>query len=478
MLRLTLPLLLTLIAPLHTRLARSEPAARSTVTESPRQLRLWFQGDIEAAFTQVALRASNGARLALGAPAEGAEPGLVVVAVPLALAPDAYTVAWQTVGRDGHTISGEFGFAVAGADTTAARPPAVIDSSAWGAGAAGRTVAGAPIVERHDPHGIATGVHESQPMSLRIIRWAELALLVIGLGAVAMLLLVLRTARGSPAHERFLAAATRRVRTLATLATALFLVVTLTRLGLESVAMHGGSEGLTGPGLGQTVVTAWGRGWLVGALAMLAALVALLLRPRPTSPDVLHRPSPGSDLLLGLAGLIAAAGPAMSGHAAGAESLMPLAVLSDWLHVVGAAAWMGGVASLALAGAPAALAQPVDDRAPSMAWLVSAFHALATPAIALVGASGVLSTWLRVGSWAELTRTNYGDLVLFKVFVVAFAALMGAYHWYRVHPRLVAAAAGRDRDARQMSWTLRVELVAGALILALTAALVTTPPPR
>lgn len=477
MLRLTLPLLLALLAPLHTRLAQSEPAAQSTVAESPAQLRLWFEGDIEPAFTQLSLRASNGARLALGAPHEGGEAGLIVAAVPLRLAPDAYTVGWQTVGRDGHTISGEFGFTVAGADTVTAQRPATIDSSAWGAGAAGRTVAGPPVVHT-DLHGASSGAHTPQPFSLRAVRWVELTLLVLALGAIAVLLLVLRTAHGSPAHERFLAAATRRVRMLATGAAALYLVTALGRFALESVQMHGGTAGLSGSGLSQTLNTGWGRAWLIGLLAVAGALVALLLRPRPASPDALHRPTPGSDLALGATALIAAVAPALTGHAAGAEAMMPLAVLSDWLHVVGAAAWMGGVATLALAGAPAALAQPVEDRAPSMAWLVSAFHALAVPAIALVGASGVLSAWLRVGSWEALTRTNYGDLVLFKVYVVAFAALMGAFHWLRVHPRLAAATRGDDREARRMSWTLYVELIAGVLALALTAALVTTPPPR
>lgn len=478
----SLSLLIALLAPsaaFHTRLARSEPVADATLAASPSELRLWFEGGVEAAFTEVALHAASGARLALGAPTAGGEEGLIRVPVPLALPPDTYTVRWQTVGGDGHRIAGEFRFSVAGAAGGSPPPTAAstgVDSSAWGAGTAGRTVVGPRVIDADDPAAMPTAAVATPSAIARIGRWAELAALVIALGGVAMLLLVLRTARGSPAHERFVASATRRVRTIAIAAAAAFVLLTVWRLALESDSLHRGA-GMTVAALGRTLGTAWARAWSIGALAMVVLAAALLRRREADASGALHRPARGNDLVLGIAALVAAVGPALTGHAGNAAAALPFAVLTDWLHVIGAAAWIGGVALLAMAGAPAALVQPEGDRAPSLAWLVSAFHALAVPAIVLVGASGIVSAWLRVGSWDALTHTNYGNLLLFKVYVVAFAALMGAYHWYRVHPRLVAAAA-REREARTMSWTLYLELVAGLVVLALTAALVTIAPPR
>lgn len=476
-----IPLVLALLAPtapFHTQLARSEPASGATVPASPTELRLWFEGGAEPAFTEVALHGSAGARLALGAPAPGPERGLIVVPVPMPLASDTYIVRWQTAGRDGHRIAGEFRFAVAGTDaaTTPPQAPAAVDSSAWGAGAAGRTVVGPRVIDAGDPPTVPTVGHAGPSAVARIVRWAELAALVVALGGTAMLLLVLRTARGSPAHERFIAEAGRRVRAVTIGAAGGFVLLTMVRFALESDALHRG-DGLTAAALGRTLGTAWGRSWLIGALAMALLSAAALLR-RQRRAEELHHPSRGNDLAMGGAALVAAVGPALTGHAGSAAEMMPFAVLTDWLHVIGASAWIGGVTVLATAGAPAALAQPAGDRAPSLAWLVSAFHALAAPAIMLVGASGVVAGWLRVGTWEALTRTNYGDLLLFKVYVVAFAALMGAYHWYRVHPRLVAATAAQEREARNMGWTLYLELVAGLLVLALTAALVTIAPPR
>lgn len=478
MLRFGLPLLLALTPLLHTRLVRSEPASASVVTSSPRELRLWFEGGIEPAFTRVELRAASGARLALGAPAPGAEPGLIVVPVPMPLAPDAYRVLWRTVGRDGHPVQGAIDFTVDSAAGTAPRATTQADSSAWGAGAAGRTAIGGRIIDPANPDPIPTESPAQYAAGMRPVRWVELTALVASLGAVAMLLLVLRTDPGSPAHERFLIAATRRVRTLALVATALFLAAAAVRLVFESNAMHAGTGPLSGDAIVTTLSTGWGRAWLIGMLAMVGVLVVLLMRHNADRVADLHRPSWGNNLALALAALVAAVGPATTGHAAGSLAMMPLAVFADWMHVIGASAWIGGVIALAIAGTPAALAQAEGERVPALAWLVSAFHALAVPAIVLVTASGLLSAWLRVGSWDALTRTNYGDLVLFKVYVVAFAALLGAYHWRRVHPRLASALAGDDRDAHRMHWTLYIEVAAGVVVLALTAALVTTLAPR
>ncbi|MBA3890233.1 MAG: copper resistance protein CopC/CopD [Gemmatimonadaceae bacterium] len=480
MLHLTLPLLVALLMPMHTRLARSEPAVDAVVTSSPRELRLWFEGGMEAHFTQVALRGSAGARMALGAPVRGSEPGLIVVPVPMTLRPDHYTVAWETVGRDGHPMRGTFRFMLAAPDGTIphAEMPSVVDSSAWGAGTAGRTVTGGAVSAEAGPEGRSTRSASQFARASRPVRWVELTALVTALGAVALLLGVLRTGRGGAAHERFIADAVRRVTILGTGGAAMFLAASVSRFAIESQTLHGGSGGMSPGSLARTAATGWGRAWVIAAAAMAMLLVVLLYRQRAARAAT-GAPAPrGGDLALGVAALAAAIGPAMTGHAASAVSLMPLAVLADWLHVIGASAWVGGVAGLALAASPAALAQPPGDRAAAMAWLVGAFHALAVPSIALVVFSGVVSGWLRVGTWRDLMASNYGDLLLFKVYLVAFTALLGAYHWFRVHPRLMAAAAGDDRTARHLQWTLAVEVAVSLFILGLTATLVTTPPPR
>lgn len=481
MLQLALPILLALgvhpVVPLHTRLARSEPASGATVAAPPAELRLWFEGGIEAEFTKVALLAGNGARLALGAPARGSEEGLLVVPVPLVLAPDRYTVTWETVGRDGHPIRGEFGFAVAGEPPRTGAGPAVLDSSAFGAGTAGRNPARTPTADAapHDASGAVAHHPEAYPPGTRPVRWLHLAGLVTAIGAAAMLLLVIPTPeeRGRTALDAFLSEAARRVRVVGIVAAIVHLGAAAAWLWLEARMMHGRAD-LGAAELGRALGTTWGRGWVAGTVAVAAMLVAFAMRRHGRAVER----RAGSNLALGAAALVAALGPALTGHAVGAIALMPLAVLADWLHVLAAGIWVGGLAAIVLGAAPAVLAQPATARASAAAWLIGGFHSLAVPGLAAVAASGLLSTWLRVGGWTALTTTSYGGVLLFKLYAVALAAVLGAYHWKRVHPRLGRAAAGDDRETQRLGWTLLLELLVGAVILALTVVLVTMEPPR
>lgn len=459
---------------LHTRLARSEPAAGS-VSASPSSLRLWFEGGIEAAFTRVGLRGSNGARFAVGAPAAGAEEGLLVAGVPLLLPPDRYTVSWETVGRDGHPIRGEFTFTVAGPAPPASAPPAVIDSSAFGAGVAGRTPARMPPASgaSHDITGATEHHPEAYPPATRPVRWLHLAGLVASIGAAALLLVVVPPGgEGQAMREAFLGDFARRVRMIGLAGAALALAAACTWLWLESRMMHGSrTAGIAE--LTRALGTAWGRGWIVGTVGVAAVFVALLARGAGSGT-----PARRATIPLAVAAVVAALGPALTGHAAASTALRPLAVLADWLHVVGAGAWVGGLAAIALAGVPAVRMRPPDERAAAAAWLVTGFHRLAAPGLAIVAVSGLISMWLRVGSWSALTTTSYGGVLLFKVFAAGLAALLGAYHWKRVRPRLERARQGDERDVRQLGWSVLLELVVGAVILALTVVLVTTAPPR
>lgn len=317
---------------------------------------------------------------------------------------------------------------------------ALQDTSAFGAGEAGRTAVGEPL---------AAGA-EAATLLLRAVRWLELTALVVAVGAAAVLLVALRSRAG--AAEPSIARAARTRTLVATAAAALaFLGLTYARRALGGVP--------EGPG----------QGWLVGfgaATTMLLSIVSLGLRSRFAGTT------------LGLAAAMLAMSPPLTGHAADSGRLTAVALLADWVHVAGAAGWIGGLAVVALVLVPLVLRGPEAQRAADAAWLVDGFHRLAAPALALVLLSGVLSTGIRVGSWQALTTTNYGEVVLFKVFVVAIAALLGAFHWKRVRPRLTGPRADDPRLLASLRSTLLVEVAAGAVVVALTAVLVTSSPPR
>src|SRR5690606_39296473 len=103
--------------------SRSEPAADSTVTTAPRELRLWFSQRPELAFTSARVSRA-GTQVEVGRAALGSselEGVLVVLPIQEVLPPGNYDVAWRTMASDGHVITGEFSFSIAGSGQTDAR---------------------------------------------------------------------------------------------------------------------------------------------------------------------------------------------------------------------------------------------------------------------------------------------------------------------------------------------------------------------
>jgi putative copper export protein len=141
--------------------------------------------------------------------------------------------------------------------------------------------------------------------------------------------------------------------------------------------------------------------------------------------------------------------------------------------VLGAGAWLGTLLLVVMAGVPAALRRVPGERGPAVASILYAFHPLALACVPLVATSGLVSAWLRLGSFGALTSSRYGTYLLIKILIFLCVALTGAYNWRRVLPTL-----GGEAGARQIRRTASLELAIGAVVLAITAALVVTPPPE
>ena len=101
------------LAAAHAFLDHAIPGVGSTVHESPAQLKLWFSGRLEAAFSTVQVVDRAGERVDKGDPqVDGTDPTLLRVSLPQ-LAPGTYRVTWRAVSVDTHVSKGEFTFDVA-----------------------------------------------------------------------------------------------------------------------------------------------------------------------------------------------------------------------------------------------------------------------------------------------------------------------------------------------------------------------------
>jgi methionine-rich copper-binding protein CopC len=132
-------LVLSSTIPVHLHLVSSVPAADSLAAVPVREIRLTFSERPEIGFSRVRLLSADSAEIPLGAIAVATDDSMTIVApVSGRLSAGPHRVRWQTAGRDGHVLRGEFVF-TAPEDTAAAavvRAPAA-DSAAGSAGRGG-----------------------------------------------------------------------------------------------------------------------------------------------------------------------------------------------------------------------------------------------------------------------------------------------------------------------------------------------------
>jgi methionine-rich copper-binding protein CopC len=96
----------------HARLARSEPAAASTLRAAPAEVRLWFTENLEPSFSAAHLLDAGRRRVdGVDGRVDGANPALLRLALP-ALATGRYTVVYRVVSIDSHVTAGELTFSI------------------------------------------------------------------------------------------------------------------------------------------------------------------------------------------------------------------------------------------------------------------------------------------------------------------------------------------------------------------------------
>lgn len=442
----------------HVVLRSATPTANAKLDAAPRELRLAFSAPVEVDFARLTLIGPDGGAVALGQLRN--DPGadtVLLATIAGGLSVGSLTVRWQIAGPDGHPVRGEYSFTImAGA--------AGLSTAAHVAGptAPGQT---APPAEHHEA-SVPTSDFDAESLPYAAVRWLTFLGLLVVIGAVAFRVLVLwllgRGGHGSAAD--LVPRASHRAAILGLVALALLAVALLLRLYAQSVALHGATYALDAERISTMLVrTSWGWGWLLQGAGILVVLVGLVMAQR------------GREMGWGLAliGAVALAfTPALSGHAIAAQHFITLAVLSDGLHVLGAGGWLGSLLLVVVVGLPLALALEPDHRDRAVASLVNAFSPTALGFAGLVVATGIFSAWLHLGSVSALWESSYGQTLLLKLGVLTLVFGTGAYNWLRVKPSLET-----ERAAEHLRRSATIELAVGAVVLAVTAVLVATPPP-
>jgi methionine-rich copper-binding protein CopC len=90
----------------------SDPKVGSTIAVSPDRVRIWFDGDLEPAFSTIMVHNAGGEMVdKRDGRVNPSDPTLLEVSVPR-LPAGTYRVIWNVVARDGHRTTGDYTFTV------------------------------------------------------------------------------------------------------------------------------------------------------------------------------------------------------------------------------------------------------------------------------------------------------------------------------------------------------------------------------
>ncbi len=203
---------------------------------------------------------------------------------------------------------------------------------------------------------------------------------------------------------------------------ALFLLGLLAAAGVAELslfAVRASGEPLS-PGLFWEALsgTRTGRLWAVRlGLGLLTVLLAAWAYRRPGVLGWWAATVPGAAMLATLA---------LQGHAAAEGGV---ALLASWLHVVGAALWMGG-----LLGFPLLLLGPLrplepDDGNKLRIGTVRRFSRVATLAVMLIVVTGIYAALAQIPSLAGLVGTPYGRALIMKLGLMVLLLAVGGINF-------------------------------------------------
>jgi len=408
----------------HTELRTAEPAPGSNVEGEVRELRLSFTTAVQLRLSRVTVAGTMGEMptgdLDLVDDSQGRD---IRVPLPAALPPGGYRVTWQTAGPDSHIIRGDYTFSVASpaAGATFPQEPEPADTLL-------EEEAAPPEGALPPPPAAAQPLPGEGTTAGVVIRWLFYLGIVLTVGATAFRLLALPALHRDRALGPLVVSASDRLRLLGWVGALLALAALPGRLWVQ-VAAGGGGAGVGGVA-NLVFGTPWGYGWLLHLGGLALAMAGLLL----TAP---RGERTGGWVVVGVGGALLALVPSLSGHAATIEP-RSLGLSLNFLHVIGASVWMGGLGALLMAGIPALKSGERDEGGgvPGLGALVNGYSRMALPAVVVILLSGSAQNFFLLGSPGNLVTTEWGRALLVKLGILTAAVALGLYNWRVVRPAL------------------------------------------
>jgi copper transport protein len=392
----------------HANVDAAFPDTQSRVDKPPREVWLRFSESVTATSNAIQVLAPDGTVLS-GLTTLSPDGHTITARVSRLARGTAYTVRWRVTGQDGHSPAGVYTFGVG----VKAPPPTEA------VGASGTTW-------KDD-----------------LARWGLFVALAFVIGPLVLRLLILRGSVPPALEHR------------------LHLVTTVAAFSAINVGIAGfvarASNALQLP-LGDLVYgdlqpfaekTRAGEAFLVMTVGF-GTVAGLLLVSWVFDRLELRWPA----LLLSLA-LIS--GLSLSSHQGTEPNSSWVSEIADWLHLVAACVWVGGVATLAFCVWP--LARDLRRRA------FLGFSQLAAVLVGVMVLAGAYLALVRLPELADLWQTQYGRLLLLKSALVFVGLSWGGFHHTFVRPRLEAGEQPRVQPSLIGESTVAIVVLLAAALL-------------
>ena len=166
----------------------------------------------------------------------------------------------------------------------------------------------------------------------------------------------------------------------------------------------------------------------------------------------------------------------LTGHARANEGWTGVVHIgSDATHLIAAGIWLGGLWPLGFM--IAALRRARDDSQNEMAIgdVLTRFSGIGTITVAVLVATGLLNSWLLVGTPDALVTSSYGRILSLKIVLFLLMAMLATANRFWLTPKLEASPSSKEWLARLRSHVIG-EQVLGLLVLGVVSVLGTLEP--
>jgi copper transport protein len=411
----------------HAVLVSSSPVDGSRVNREPAQVRLTFDEEVGLISGAEQVISTTGLRADTGHVSQAGGGRTIVLPLKPHLPRGTYSATWRVVSADTHVVSGSitFGIGVTPGAGAAAPPDHTRPLDVTADVAQGLVYAGVVLLA-----GVLAAARLLWPWSLarrRVYRlaWTGWAALLAGSAAAFLL-------QGPRADNQGWGAVPR---------------------------LHGA---------GTTLTSTFGQELLARAGLLILVIPLLARRARRG----LRRPV--EDAIRGLAGVALLTSVAVTGHEAVGSGVV-LALPAAVLHLAAMAVWLGGLVLLGLVVLPGLrVGQHTLAEARLPRWSVTAYCCVVVLAI-----TGEYMASRQISPLAALWSTRYGVLLLIKTALVA-VMLATAYLAQRLLASPPTPAETPTPDGpdviRAVRRSVKIETAIAALVVAVTAVLVSEPP--